>query len=61
MLKGIFSKPTAYLGIAASILGFVYPTSVFVPSLSMIVVIEVLIFAVWFIVAGLRLYRLGRL
>jgi len=60
MLRGIFSKSTAYLGIAASIVGFAYSISIFAPSLAILVVIEVLIFAVWFMLAGYRLYRLGK-
>jgi len=60
MLKGIFSKVTAYLGIVASIAGFVYGISLFVPALAMSVVIALVLSGIWGLLAGSRLYRLGK-
>jgi hypothetical protein len=60
MLKGIFSRVTAYLGIAGSIVGFVYGISVFVPALAMSVAIAIVLDGIWGLLAGSRLYRLGK-
>jgi len=60
MLKGIFSRVTAYLGIVASIAGFVYSISLFVPALAMSIVIAMVLFAIWLLLAGYRLYKLGK-
>ncbi len=61
MLKGIFSKGTAYVGISASIVGFVYGISLFVPALSAIsLVIATILIAVFCLVVGSKLYKLGK-
>jgi hypothetical protein len=63
MLKGIFSRATAYVGIAASIIGLVYGLTVFVPyssSLAVLLALMLILFAVWLLLAGSRLYRLGK-
>ena len=60
MLKGIFSRVTAYLGIVTSIAGFVYSISLFVPALAMSIVIAMVLFAIWLLLAGYRLYNLGK-
>jgi uncharacterized membrane protein YhaH (DUF805 family) len=60
MLKGIFGKATAYLGIVASIVGFVYGISLFVPALAITAAITVILWAVWSLLVGSRLYRLGK-
>ena len=60
MLKGVFSRVTAYLGIIASIVGFVYGISVFVPALAMSIVIAIVLSGIWGLLAGSRLYRLGK-
>jgi len=60
MLKGIFSKATAYVGIATSIAGFVYAISVFVPALGIFIAVALLVGGIWGLLAGSRLYRLGK-
>jgi hypothetical protein len=63
MLKGVFSKATAYVGIVGSIVSFVYGITVFVPyssSLAVILVIEFILIVIWLLLVGYRLYRLGK-
>jgi hypothetical protein len=60
MLKGVFSKVTAYLGIVASIVSFVYGISLFVPALAMSIVIAFVLAGIWSLLAGSRLCRLGK-
>jgi hypothetical protein len=63
MLRGVFSKATAYVGIAASIVGLAYSATVFVPyspSLEILVAIALVLFGVWLLLAGSRLYGLGK-
>jgi Domain of unknown function (DUF4386) len=61
MLKGIFSKMTAYLGLAAGILGIVSVAgSFFVSSLSITIIIASIATTVWVFFVGYRLYRLGK-
>jgi hypothetical protein len=60
MLKGIFNKATAYLGIAASIVGLVYGISVFGPALTILFIIAILLSGIWYLLLGSRLYRLGK-
>jgi hypothetical protein len=60
MLKGVFSKATAYLGIAASIVGFVDGISLFVPALAISAAIAIILYGIWSLLVGYRLYRLGK-
>jgi hypothetical protein len=60
MLKGIFGKATAYLGIAASIVGFAEGFSLFVPALAISAAIAIVLWGVWILLVGYRLYRLGK-
>ena len=63
MLRGVFSKATAYVGIVGSIIGLAYGMTVFVPyssSLEILVSIAFVLFGVWLLLAGSRLYRLGK-
>jgi hypothetical protein len=60
MLRGVFSKATAYLGLAVGIVGLVYSISLFVPALAMAAAITLFLWGVWFLLAGYRLYRLGK-
>jgi hypothetical protein len=60
MLKGIFSKTTAYLGLATGILGIVSVVGpVFVSSLGVAVIIASVLTTIWVLFVGFRLYRLG--
>lgn len=60
MLKGIFSKGTAYVGIATGILGVI---AVFGPllisALSATIILASLLTTIWVLMVGYRLYKLG--
>jgi len=60
MLKGVFGKPTAYVGIVAGIVGIVGGFYVFVPALVLFTVLSSLILGAWCLMAGRRLYQLGK-
>lgn len=61
MLKGIFSKSTAYLGLVTGILGIVSGVGpLFVSTLSVTVIITSVLTIVWVLFVGYRLYRLGK-
>ena len=53
--KGIFSKTTAYLGLAAGIFGIVSIAGFFV-----IIIINALLTTAWVLFVGYRLFRLGQ-
>jgi hypothetical protein len=60
MLKGIFAKWTAYLGMVAGIVGIVWSLGapflgVFVP----LIIVDFLLLAVWFPSVGWKLYQLA--
>ena len=60
MLKGIFNKATAYLGIATGIFGVVAVFGPFLLSAFSVTIIFASIFTtLWVMFAGHRLYRLG--
>ena len=54
--KGIFSKTTAYLGLAAGIFGIVSLAGFFV-----IIIINAVLTTVWVLFVGYRLFRLGQI
>jgi hypothetical protein len=60
MLKGVFTKLTAYLGIVVGILGIVVGFYVFVPALTIATLPVILAFGIWCVLAGRELYRLGK-
>lgn len=60
MLKGIFGRAAAYLGIAVNIIGFVYAVSLFVPALAGLLAIWGILLVIWLLLIGFRLYRLGK-
>src|SRR6266571_1737114 len=61
MLKGIFTKTTAYLGLVSAILGIVSVAGPFlVRSLGAAVIMSSVITTVWVLLVGSRLYRLGQ-
>jgi Domain of unknown function (DUF4386) len=60
MLKGVFSKLTAYVGIIAGIVGIIAGFYVFVPALTVLTLLALLTFGLWCALAGPRLYRLGK-
>jgi hypothetical protein len=61
MLKGIFSKSTAYLGLITGILGIISVVGpIFVSALGVTVIIASVLTTVWVLFIGYRLYRLGQ-
>jgi hypothetical protein len=61
MLRGIFSKSTAYLGIVTGILGIISVIGpVFVSALGVTVIFASALTTLWVLSAGYRLYRLGQ-
>jgi hypothetical protein len=60
MLNGVFSKSTAYLGLATGILGVVSVVGpVFVSALSVTIVVTSALTTVWVLLVGYRLCRIG--
>lgn len=61
MLRGIFNKATAYVGVATGILGIVgVAGSFFWSPMSNAIVLAALLHMVWALLAGFQLYKLGR-
>jgi hypothetical protein len=60
MLKGVFSKLTAYVGIVASIEGIVGGFYVVLPALAVFLVPCLIAFGIWSLLAGTRLYKLSK-
>ena len=60
MLKGIFSKGAAYLGLAAGILGILSVAGAFfVSSVGAAIIATSVLTTVWVLVVGFKLYILG--
>jgi hypothetical protein len=59
ILKGVFNRPTALLGIVASIEGMVGSFYVFFPTLAGLLVPSLITFGLWALFAGTRLYKLS--
>lgn len=60
MLKGIFGKWTGYVGILASATGFLGVLGFSIPGLYPLIALFLPFAVVWFVLTGLRLYRLGK-
>jgi hypothetical protein len=60
MLKGIFSKATAYLALAVGISGILFIGSYVADALAMLRYVNALLATAWFLFAGVKLYRLGQ-
>jgi hypothetical protein len=61
MLKGIFSKGTAYLGLATGVLGIVAVVgSFFVSALGAMIILASVFTTVWLFFVGYRLYDLSQ-
>jgi hypothetical protein len=61
MLKGIFSKSTAYLGLVSGILGIISVVgSVFVSFLGVTIIIASFLTTVWVLLVGYKLFRLSK-
>jgi hypothetical protein len=55
MLRGVFNKITAYLGLATGVLGIVS-----LAGFSLIIIMNALFATAWILVVGYRLYRLAQ-
>lgn len=61
MLKGTFSKVTAYSGVGSGILGIVSVVGpFFMSALGVVAVFSSVLTTVWVLLLGYRLYRLGQ-
>ena len=61
MLKGVYGKVTGYIAIAAGILTLFTPLGVFIEVPVLILFSGIVLGATWQIIAGIKLYKLGRL
>lgn len=59
MLKGVFNRPTALLGIVAGLEGIVGSFYVFFPAFAALLVPSLITFGLWALFAGTRLYKLS--
>ncbi|MBZ0287748.1 MAG: hypothetical protein K8I30_09050 [Anaerolineae bacterium] len=61
MLKGVFARSTAYVGLATGILGVVATLgSFFISALGTAIILTSVLTIIWLVLAGYRLYRLSR-
>lgn len=60
MLKGVFNKATAYIGVAMGLTGILFMGSFFIESLDVIRYINAMLAIVFYLLAGVQLYKLGR-
>jgi hypothetical protein len=61
MLKGVFNKTTAYMALAAGLTGILFMGSYFIDGLAVLRYINALLAAVFYLLGGYRLYKLGKL
>ena len=60
MLKGVFSKRTAYLGLAVGVTGIVAFADPFMGAWGKMHIVNALLATIWFLLVGWRLYKLGQ-
>ena len=60
MLKGVFNKATAYLALAMGLVGILYLGSFFIDGLAVLAIIAALLAMIFYLLVGVRLYRLSR-
>ena len=60
MLKGGFSKRVAYLGLIVGVTGIVAVVDPFMGSLGQMHVVNALLAAIWWLLVGYKLYKLGQ-
>ena len=60
MLKGIFNKGTAYLGLAVGVTGIVAFADPFMGAWGKVHIVNALLATIWFLLVGWRLYKLGQ-
>lgn len=61
MFKGVFNRATAYIALAIGLTGILFIGSYFIDSLAVFRYINALLAAAFYLLAGYRLYKLGRL
>jgi hypothetical protein len=61
MLKGVFNKATAYMALATGLTGILYIGAIFIDGMAVLRYINALLAAVFYLLAGYRLYKLGQL
>jgi hypothetical protein len=61
MLKGVFNKATAYVALAMGLTGILYVGSFFIDRLAVLAIIAALLAMVFYLLVGVRLYKLGQL
>jgi hypothetical protein len=60
MLKGVFSRFTGLMGLTAGIEGTIGAFNVFLPNLGALLIPALLAYGLWGLLAGTRLFKLGR-
>lgn len=60
MLKGVFSKRTAYLGLAVGVTGIVAFADPFMGAWGKVHIVNALLATIWFLLVGWRLYKFGQ-
>lgn len=60
MLRGVFSRPTAYLALAMGLVGVLYLGSFFIDGLAVLAIVNALLATFFYLLVGVRLYKLGR-
>lgn len=60
MLKGVFSKRTAYLGLAVGVTGIVAFADPFMGAWGKVHIVNALLATIWFLLVGWKLYKLGQ-
>jgi hypothetical protein len=61
MLKGVFSKATAYVALAVGLTGVLWTGSFIIDGLDVIRYINALLATVFYLLVGVRLYKIGKL
>ena len=61
MLKGVFTRATAYVALAVGLTGILFMGSYIIDGLAVLRYINALLAAVFYLLAGYRLYKLGKL
>jgi len=60
MLKGVFSKTTAYLALAMGLVGIVYFGTFFIDRVAVLAILNAVLATFFYLLVGIRLYKLGQ-
>jgi hypothetical protein len=60
MLKGVFNRATAYIAVVTGLTGILWMGSFFIDGLGVVRIVNALLAMVFYLLVGVRLYRLGR-